>query len=121
LPWTVNQAGSNTTFTVTRVFHVAALDARQKLLEIAATDLGGVPEDYDLQNERVVAKADPSRSMSFADAAKRAIELGGKYDGHAPPEDINPMTLASVQALAGTGLIGVAKDNMEKNGVTPGM
>ena len=30
------------------------------------------------------------------------------------PEDINDMTRRSVSALAGTGLIGVARDNLEK-------
>ena len=34
--------------------------------------------------------------MTLADVAKKAIELGGKYDGHEMPEDINAMTKASV-------------------------
>lgn len=121
LPWTVNQAGSNTVYTTTRVFQVAAEDAKQKLLEIGALEMGGAPEDYDIQSERVVSKADASKSITFAQAASRATDLGGKYDGHVVPEDLNPMTKASVAALAGTGLIGVAKDNMPKPGVTPGL
>lgn len=121
LPWNNGQFGSNTTYTHSRTNYVAAMDARQKLLEIAAMALGGAPEDYDLSEQRVVAKADPSKAISFADAAKRAIELGGKYSGQAAPEDINPMTKASVAALAGTGLIGVAKDTLPKKGTTPGL
>ena len=54
--------------------------------------------------------------MSYGDAAKRAIELGGKFDGHELPADINPMTKGSATALAGTGLIGVAKDNLPTTG-----
>ena len=59
--------------------------------------------------------------MSFAEAADRAIALGGKFDGHEMPDDINDMTKASVTAMAGTGLIGVAKDNLEKKGTVPAL
>ncbi|MGI9437725.1 MAG: molybdopterin cofactor-binding domain-containing protein, partial [Geminicoccaceae bacterium] len=59
--------------------------------------------------------------MSFADCAKKAIELGGAFDGHEMPEDINPMTQASVRAIAGSGLIGVAKDNLPKEGTVPAL
>ena len=121
LPWNHAQWGSNTSFTMTRTNYVAAMDAKNKLLEIAAMDLGGSPGDYDLADERVVHKTDKSKSMGFADAAKRAIELGDKYDGHEAPEDIHDMTKASVAALAGTGLIGVAKDNLKHEGVVPAM
>lgn len=121
LPWNHAQWGSNTSFTMTRTNYVAAMDAKNKLLEIAAKDLGDSPGDYDLADERVVHKTDKSKSMGFADAAKRAIELGGKYDGHEAPEDIHDMTKTSVAALAGTGLIGVAKDNLKHEGVVPAM
>ena len=121
LPWNLGQFGSNTSFTMTRTNYVAAMDAKQKLLEIAAMDLGGAAEDYDLEDEKVVSKSDPSKSISFADAAARAIELGGKFSGAEVPEDINPMTQASVAAIAGTGLIGVAKDNLPKEGHTPAL
>lgn len=112
LPWNLGQFGSNTSFTMSRSNYAAAMDAKQKLLEIAAQDLGGKPEDYDIANESVVSKTDASKSMSFAAAAARAIELGGKYDGHEAPEDIFFLTKASVAGLAGTGLVGVAKDRL---------
>jgi len=121
LPWNLGQFGSNTSFTMTRTNFVAATDAKNKLLEIAAMDLGGAPEDYELQDETVVSKNDPSKSMTFAAAAQRAIELGGKYSGQEMPEDINPMTRASVEAIAGSGLIGVAKDTLPKEGLTPAL
>src|SRR5690606_36948605 len=69
LPWTVIQAGSNTTYTTTRANYVAAMDAKQKLQEIAAMDLGGDPSDYDVADARVFHRDDPSRSMTFAQAA----------------------------------------------------
>lgn len=121
LPWNLGQFGSNTSFTMTRTNYVAAVDARDKLLAIAAMDLGGKPEEFELQGERVVNKADPARAMTFAECAQRAIELGGRFSGEEVPEDINPMTKRSVAGLAGTGLIGVAKDTLEKKGVVPAL
>jgi len=112
LPWNIGQFGSNTSFTMSRSSYVAAMDAVAKLKEIAAKDLGGAPEDYDIGGMKVFKKSDPSKSLTYAAAAQRAIELGGKYDGHEPPKDVNPMTAASVQNLAGTGLVGSAKDNL---------
>ena len=54
LPWTCVSGGSQTTLAMTRAAHAAASDARRKFQEIAATRLGGRPEDYDLANERVI-------------------------------------------------------------------
>ena len=112
LPWNIGQFGSNTSFTMARTNYVAAQDALAKLKEIAAMDLGGEPDDYDIGDERVFRKDDPSTGLSYAEAAQRAIELGGRFDGHEPPTDVNPMTQASVRGLAGTGLIGAARDNL---------
>ncbi len=118
VPWSSNQAGSQTTHAHSRANHAAAMDTKRKLQEIAAKDLGGSPDDYDVGNERVFRKGSPGRSLTFAQAAKRAIALGGKYDGHELPKDINAMTTASATALAGVGLMGVAKDNYGRTGNT---
>jgi CO/xanthine dehydrogenase Mo-binding subunit len=58
------------------------------------------------------------RSLTLAQAAARAIELGGKYDGHEAPEDVNAFTKRSLAALAGQGLVGVARDSYPRNGAT---
>jgi xanthine dehydrogenase molybdenum-binding subunit len=121
LSWTPNQSGSNTSYTMTRAKYVAAMDALQKIKEIAATDLGGMPDDYDIEDEQVFRIDTPEERMSFADVARRAIELGGRYSGHEAPSDINEMTRRSVEALAGTGLIGVARDNLDKVGTVPAL
>jgi CO/xanthine dehydrogenase Mo-binding subunit len=94
------------------------MDAKKKLQEIAAMDLGGNPDDYDVGNERVFRKGSPGRGLTFAQAATRAIALGGKFDGHELPKDINAMTRTSATALAGLGLMGVAKDNYPRVGTT---
>jgi xanthine dehydrogenase molybdenum-binding subunit len=118
VPWSSVQAGSQTTHAHSRANHAAGMDARRKLQEIAAKDLGGTPDDYDTANARVFRKGNPGRGMTFAAAAKRAIELGGKYDGHEPPAQVNDMTKTSAKALAGQGLMGVAKDEYPRDGQT---
>ena len=118
LPWTCVSVGSQTTHAMTRANHAGARDAKRKLQEIAARDLGGSPDDYELGNERVYRRGAPGRGLTYAQAATRAIELGGKYDGHELPTDINAMTTGSATRLAGLGLMGVAKDNYPRDGVT---
>ncbi len=116
LPWSSIQAGTMTTHAHTRANHAAGHDAKRKLQEIAAQTLSGIPADYEVADGRVFRRSSPSVGLSFAEAASRAIELGGRYDGHELPEDINAMTVASATALAGRGLIGVAKDNYGTGG-----
>lgn len=113
LPFNIGQFGSNTSYTMTRSNYVAAVDAVNKLKEIAAMDLGGSAADYDIGDEKVFLKSDPGKNLTYAAAAQRAIELGGKFSGQEMPEDINPITKAAVRGLAGRGLIGVAKDKLE--------
>ena len=121
LPHSSGQGGSNTIFTHTRTNWVAAQDAITKLKEIAAADLGGAADDYEIGDERVFLSSDSSKGITYAQAAQRAMQLGGKYSGQEFPEDINPLTQLAVQGLAGTGLIGVAKDNIPGQGTPPGL
>jgi xanthine dehydrogenase molybdenum-binding subunit len=120
LPWTCMSVGSQTTHGMTRANMAGAEDARRKLQELAALELGGSPDQYQVAGERVFPRNDPSVGLSFAEAARRAIRRGGRFDGHELPDDINPMTRASATALAGLGLMGVAKDNYPRDGVTYG-
>src|SRR6195256_2342820 len=117
LPFTCASGGSQTTHAMTRAAHAVAMDAKQKLQEIAAKSLGGKPEDYTVANERVSRNGHGS-GRTFAQAAQRAIELGGKYDGHEAPADVNKLTKASVAALAGQGLVAAAKDKYPRDGMT---
>ena len=121
LPFVLGQFGSNSTYTQTRTNYVAAQDAKQKILEIAAKDLGGKPDDYDVRDSRVFAKSDSSKAMSFAQIAKRAVELGGKYSGKEMPKDLNPITKGAVRQLSGSGLIGAAKDKLKQKGAPPAL
>jgi CO/xanthine dehydrogenase Mo-binding subunit len=118
LPYSCLSVGSQTTHAMTRANHAAAMDAKRKLQEIAARDLGGSPDDYELGNQRVYRRGDSGRGLSYADAAKRAIALGGKFDGHELPADIHATTKNAAGGLVGLGLMGVAKDAYPRNGDT---
>jgi xanthine dehydrogenase molybdenum-binding subunit len=113
LPWTCVSAGSQTAHAMTRAAHAASTDAIKKLQEIAARARGGNPDAYKVAGGRV---SGPGGSMTFAQAAEKAIELGGKYDGHEVPEELNNFTKTSAKALAGQGLMAVAKDTYPRDG-----
>ena len=120
MPFNIGQFGSNTSFTMTRTNFAAAHDAKNKLLEIGAVMLGGKADDYMLDNERVVHKSG-TKFITFAQAAKKAVELGGKYSAKIVDKDLKGLTKLAAKLIAGTGLIGVAKDKLPKKGVVPGL
>ena len=115
VPNTCGQGGSQTTHAMTRAAHAAATDAKKKLQEIAAKTFGGNPESYQLTRGGI---SGGGRTMTLAQAAKKAIELGGKYDGHELPQDVNNYTKNSAKALVGQGLMGVARDNYGRDGTS---
>ena len=92
-----------------------------KLKEIAAIDLGGSSEDYEIGGHKVFATEDPERHLTYAQAAQRAIELGGKFSGQEAPDEIHDVTKAAVAGVAGTGLVGVAKDTLRMEGDVPAL
>ena len=54
--------------------------------------------------------------MTLAQVAQKALDLGGKFDGHELPDDINAVTKRSATNLAGQGLLGVGRDNYKRDG-----
>jgi len=117
LPFTCVSGGSQTTHAMTRAAYAVAMETKKRLQEIAAKTLGGSPEDYEVGNERVFQNGG-GRGLTLAEAAQRAIELGGIYDGHESAKDVNKFTKASVAALAGQGLVAAARDNYGRDGAT---
>jgi CO/xanthine dehydrogenase Mo-binding subunit len=113
LPWTCISAGSQTAHAMTRAAHAGATDAIKKLQEIAAKAHGGKPEAYKVAGGKV---SGPGGSMTLGQAAQKAIEYGGKFDGHELPEDINNFTKTSAKNLVGQGLMAVAKDAYPRDG-----
>src|SRR5205807_1834836 len=117
LPFTCVSGGSQTTHAMTRAAYAVAMAARKRLQEIATKSLGGKPEDYEVANERISRKG-RGAGMTLAQAAQRAIQLGGIYDGHEAPQDVNKVTKASMASLAGQGLVVAARDNYPRDGAT---
>ncbi len=119
LPWSSIQAGSQTTYAHTRANYATGMDFKKKLTEIAAKDFGGSPASYDT-NDRGVIRKGGGVVLTWAKAAERAIALGGIYDGTETPKEINAMTRAAAAAHKGRGLMGVARDNLPRDGQTYG-
>jgi len=115
LPWTCVSGGSQTTHAMTRAAHAAAADAITKAQEIAARALGGNAANYRVADARV---SGPGGSLTLAQVAERAIAFGGRYDGHELPENLNKVTTAAATALAGQGLMGVARDTYPRDGTS---
>jgi CO/xanthine dehydrogenase Mo-binding subunit len=113
LPWTCASGGSQTTHAMTRAAHAVGTQAKKMLQELAAATFGGSPQSYRVADGRV---SGGGGSMTFAQAAQKAIQLGGKWDGHEPPEDVNNYTKTSMRALAGQGLIAAARDAYPRDG-----
>ncbi len=120
LPFNSPQAGSLTASTKSRTMYAAAMDMKEKLTDIAAKMLGGKPEEYELGDEKVVHKGG-GKSITYQQAAQKAIELGGKYSGKDVPDELNPITKGAVAMIAGSGLIAAAKDKLPRVGTTPGL
>ena len=119
LPWSASQGGSQTTHAHTRANLAAGLQAKRLLQEIAARDLGGAPENYDVGGGRVFRMGSPSMGMTLGQAAQRAIELGGRYDGHELSESLDEMTVRAVQEhLVGEGLVAAATDEFSHEGAS---
>ena len=117
LPWSCVSGGSQTTHSMTRAAHATAMEAKQRLKELAAKSLGGKPEDYEVANERVFRKGGGA-GMTLAQAAQKAIQLGGIFDGHDVNPDVNRYTKQAANALAGQGFIAAAKDKYPRDGQT---
>ena len=115
--WSCVSGGSQTTHAMTRAAHAVAMEAKRRLQEIAAKSLGGKPEDYEVANERVFRKGGGA-GMTLAQAAQKAIQMGGIYDGHETNPDVNRYTKASAKALAGQGLVVSARDTYPRDGNT---
>ena len=120
LPFNSPQAGSLTASTQSRTMYAAAMDMKDKLTDIAAQMLGGKPEDYVLGDEKVVSKSG-GKSITYQQAAQKAVQLGGKYSGKEVPDELNPITKSAVAMIVGTGLIAAAKDKLPRVGTTPGL
>jgi len=118
LPWSSLSGGSQTTHAMTR--------------GLARVGSGNEAASSGSSSQKVLAAGlkttmwptsacsarEEAPGLTFAQAAQKAIELGGIYDGHEANPDVNRMTKASVAALAGEGLVASARDKYPHDGST---
>jgi CO/xanthine dehydrogenase Mo-binding subunit len=71
-------AGSKTTYTMGASVRDAAADARRQTFEIAARELEVSVEDLDLDQDAVVVRGVPDRSITLASIGKRSNTFGSK-------------------------------------------
>jgi CO/xanthine dehydrogenase Mo-binding subunit len=89
-------AGSKTTYTMGASVRDAAADARRQTFEIAARELEVSVEDLDLEQDAVVVRGVPDRSITLASIGKRSNTFGSKI----PPVLGASSNAFSVQAPA---------------------
>jgi CO/xanthine dehydrogenase Mo-binding subunit len=75
-PWTGLSAGSKTTYSVGTAVLAAAKDARQKTLNVAATELEAAVDDLDIVGDSVVVQGVPGKTMTLAAIAKKSTAIG---------------------------------------------
>ena len=113
--WSSIQAGSQTTHAHTRANYAAGVLSEAKL---AGTRRRRARRQSGRLSRRRQRRRRPRRPLDLGAGGERAIKRGGKFDGHELPGDINAMTKTSGTALAGTGLVGAARDTYPRDGQT---
>jgi CO/xanthine dehydrogenase Mo-binding subunit len=80
-PLTGLSAGSKTIYTVGAAVMQAAEDARRQTLEIAASEMEAAVQDLEIEDNKVMVRGVPSRSITLAQIGKK----GNTYMSKVPP------------------------------------
>jgi CO/xanthine dehydrogenase Mo-binding subunit len=78
-PYSGLSGGSKVIYTVGRAVQRAAEQARERLLEVAATELEIAPEDLEIVDGAVRPVGSPDRGLVIADLAAKVLSFGSKY------------------------------------------
>jgi CO/xanthine dehydrogenase Mo-binding subunit len=82
-PYAGASGGSKITYTVGRAVEQAAIEARARLLEVAASELEIAPEDLEVADGVVHPRGDPASGIPLAQLARKVLSFGSR---HAPIE-----------------------------------
>ena len=118
LPWSSIQAGSQTTYAHTRANYATGMDFKKKLTEIAA-NFGGSPESYDT-NDRGVIRKGGGVVLTWAKAAEARDRARRDLRRHRNAEGDQRDDQGRGGPHKGRGLMGVARDNLPRDGQTYG-
>jgi CO/xanthine dehydrogenase Mo-binding subunit len=78
-PYAGLSGGSKVIYTVGRAVQRAAEQARERLLEVAASELEIAPEDLEIVNGDVRPIGSPDRGMAIAELAGKVLSFGSRY------------------------------------------
>ncbi len=105
MPYSGGTGGSKTIYSLGPAVLAAAREARQQVLSIAAEMLEASVDDLTIENNRVVVKGVPGRSVELKEIARQSMRFRGKYapvygHGRAANATTNPMYAAHVTRVA---------------------
>jgi len=78
-PYSGVSGGSKITYTVGRAVEKAALQARERLLDVAAEELEIAPEDLEIVDGSVQPVGVPAKAMAIESLAKKVLTFGSPY------------------------------------------
>ena len=84
-PYAGTSGGSKVTYTVGRAVQRAAIQARERLLEIAATELEIAPDDLEIVDGAVQPVGVPAKAMPIDELAQKILRFGSRHlpvEGH---------------------------------------
>jgi CO/xanthine dehydrogenase Mo-binding subunit len=84
-PYAGSSGGSKVTYTVGRAVERAAIEARERLLEVAAEELEIAPEDLEITDGKVQPQGVPARAIGIEQLAGKILSFGSPYppvEGH---------------------------------------
>jgi CO/xanthine dehydrogenase Mo-binding subunit len=97
-PYAGASGGSKITYTVGRAVQEAAREAREQLLEVAASELEIDPEDLEIVDGAVQPIGDPGSGRQLDDLAREVLAFGSPYapvEGHGRVSQNNPAPQAA--------------------------
>jgi CO/xanthine dehydrogenase Mo-binding subunit len=84
-PYAGTSGGSKVTYTVGRAVERAAIEARERLLAVAAEELEIAPEDLEISDGRIQPQGVPARAIPIEQLAGQILSFGSPYppvEGH---------------------------------------
>ncbi len=84
-PYAPMSGGSKITYTVGRAVERAAVDARERLFEIAANELEIAPEDLEIVDGAIQPRGAPAQALSIEELAPKILRFGSPHppvEGH---------------------------------------
>ena len=81
-PWDAGTVGSRSIIVSGTATRLAAIDARNQLFKLAASQLEASPDDLEIKDKKIRVKGTPSKSIPLATVATAAHNVIGEVVGH---------------------------------------